>query len=257
MFRARLKRFVWFGLVSSAGLWYFLQGTSAGLAQGGNQTDTQKPGLDWRSPAKLRHIAGKETGNLAIGADGIQFKSAKRDAVKIPYLEVQTFILSPHFLAIETYQNRKRHVPGVERYKFELGEAVPPTVAAELAREVQRPTQNAIPDRTAQGIVIPAHHRTVGGGTNGILRFRNDGIDYVTGTANDSRSWRWADLQTLSASEPYHLLVFGFDLKEILPESLFYRMVDALDAHSAPQAGQGINTHPLESAGEKWIGSQQ
>ncbi|HUZ95961.1 MAG TPA: hypothetical protein VMU57_13720, partial [Edaphobacter sp.] len=103
-----------------------------------------------------------------------------------------------------------RHLPGVERFRFHLDRAVPPEVAAELARDAQRPSQNAVPNPASQGIVIPAHHRTLTGGTNGTLRFRDGGIDYVTNAAGDSRSWRWADLQTLSNPDPYHLLIFGY-----------------------------------------------
>ena len=135
-------------------------------------------------------------------------------------------------------------MPGVERLRFEMTEAVSPQAAADLAREVRRPSQNAVPDPVAQGIVIPAHHRNLTGGTNGILRFRDAGIDYVTSAPDDSRSWRWPDLQTLSSPDPYHLLAFGyrdtysFDLKELLPQALYYRLVDAIDAQSAIQSQQ-------------------
>ena len=112
------------------------------------------------------------------------------------------------------------------------------SIAAELSRQIQRPSKNAVPDPASQGIVIPAHHRTLTGGTNGTLHLSDSGIDYVTDVRGDSRSWRWADLQTLSDPDPFHLLVFGyrdtynFDLKEPLPRSLFFRLVDALDSNN-------------------------
>jgi hypothetical protein len=127
----------------------------------------------------------------------------------------------------------------MQRFRFDLDQAVPPEIAAELSLKIQRPSQNAVPDPALQGVVIPAHHRTLTGGTNGALRLSDGGIDYVTGVRGDSRSWRWDDLQTLSDPDPFHLLVFGyrdtytFDLKEPLSRSLFYRMVNALDAHNA------------------------
>jgi hypothetical protein len=146
------------------------------------------------------------------------------------------------------------HMPGIERLRFEITGAVPPGIAAELAGKVQRPSQNAVPDPAAQGIVIPAHHRSVAGGTNGILRFRDGGIDYVTSAPGDSRSWRWADLETLSSPDPYHLLAFGyrdtysFDLKELLPQALYNRLVDALDAHNAAESSQQADRHAIKSS---------
>jgi len=64
-------------------------------------------------------------------------------------------------------------------------------------------------------------------------------------TARDARSWRWADLETLSNPDPYHLLVFGyrdayaFDLKEPLSQALFNRLTDEIDAHNAAESGRG------------------
>jgi hypothetical protein len=244
MNRMPLKWQVWPVLVLAASLSPCLLAQSAEIVQDRQQAASERRSPSWQSPAKLRRAVGSEKGDLLVGANGIEFRSGKGQTLKLPYLEVQTFHLSPHSLVIETYQNRKKHMPGVERLRFEMTESVSPQVAADLAKEVQRPSQNAVPDPAAQGIVIPAHHRSLAGGTNGILRFRDGGIDYVTGAPDDSRSWRWADLQTLSSPDPYHLLAFGyrdtysFDLKELLPQSLYYRLVDEIDLQSAAESQQ-------------------
>ena len=244
MNRMPLKWQVWPVLVLAASLSPCLLAQSAEIVQDPQQAASERRSPSWQSPAKLRRAVGSEKGDLLVGANGIEFRSGKGQTLKLSYLEMQTFHLSPHSLVIETYQNRKKHMPGVERLRFEMTESVSPQVAADLAKEVQRPSQNAVPDPAAQGIVIPAHHRSLAGGTNGILRFRDGGIDYVTGAPDDSRSWRWADLQTLSSPDPYHLLAFGyrdtysFDLKELLPQSLYYRLVDEIDAQSAAESQQ-------------------
>ena len=263
MNRKHLKWRAWPVLILAASLSPYLPVAGAEIARDRQETGPEAAPVSWQSPAELHHVVGREKGDLTIGTEGIVFSSGKGRTMKLPYLEVQSFLLSPHSLAIETYQNRKRHMPGVERYRFELANAVPPEVAAELSKEVRRPSQNAVPDPAAQGIVIPAHHRTVRGGTNGTLRIRDVGIDYVTDVAGDSRSWRWADLQTLSASDPYHLLVFGyrdtytFDLKEILPQPLYYRLVDALDRHHAAESAQKIDPQDLKSSETRGPGAQK
>jgi hypothetical protein len=83
---------------------------------------------------------------------------------------------------------------------------------------------------------IPAHHRVWSGGSSGTLRFKDDGIDYVTESGRDGRSWRWADIQTLANPNPYELRVTAFreiaefELKQPLSRDLFERMWDRLYA---------------------------
>jgi len=109
---------------------------------------------------------------------------------------------------------------------------------------VGKPAQNGAPiPRTAAVEEIPAHHRTWAGGSNGTLRLKDDGIDYVTENGRDSRSWRWADIQTLGNPNPYELRVTAFreivefDLKQPLSRSAFERMWDRLYA-------PGLNLSP-------------
>ena len=207
--------------------------------------NSQQP-LVWESPAKLRHTVHKEKGQILIGPGGIEFRAGKGRALKWSFLDVQTFFLSPHRLVIKTYKDRAHRLPGVQRYRFDLTQAVPYGVAAGLAREVQRPSQNAVPDPASPSVTnISAHHRTRTGGTNGTLRFRKEGIDYVTSVSGDSRSWRWADLETLSKPDPYHLFVFGyrdtytFDLKEPLSRALFNRLTDEIWAYQENETRGG------------------
>jgi hypothetical protein len=85
------------------------------------------------------------------------------------------------------------------------------------------------------------------GGSNGTLRLKEDGIDYVTESARDSRSWRWVDIQTIATPDPYELRVTGyreivdFDLKQPLSRAVFEQIWDLLYA-----AGLNLST----SAGE-------
>jgi hypothetical protein len=245
----------------AAGIWIWLYGSAAGFAQAGKEAGPAQTSAAWQSSAKLRRLVGKESGNLTINSEGIEFRPEKAPEIRIPYLEIQTFLLAPHSLTVKTYENRKRHVPGTTQYTFDLVQAVPPAVAVELARQVRRPSQNTVTDPTSQAVVIAAHHRRVAGGTNGVLRFRDGGIDYVTGVAGDSRSWRWADLQTLSLPDPYHLLVFGyrdtynFDLKEVLPQALYSRSVQAIDAHNGAAYGQELGPRAAQGSERRESGA--
>jgi hypothetical protein len=228
-------------LVLSASLFFPLSEADAETARDSQQAGTETF-MSWQSHAKLHHTVGNEHGDIVMGADGVEFRSEKGHALKWSFLEIRTFSLSAHSLDIQTYKNRNRHLPGMQHYRLDLDQAVPPEMAALLAREVRRPSQNIIPNPASPSIGnVLAHHRTLTGGTNGTLRFREDGIDYITGVAGDNRSWRWNDLQTLSKPDPYHLLVFGyrdtytFDLKEPLPQSLLNRATDEVASHNVTE----------------------
>lgn len=253
MNHSSVKRREFLGVLLAAGVWVWLYSSATGLAQTRSETNSERSSVPWESSAKLHRFAGKDKGDLSINANGIEFRQQKAEPMKIPYAEVQTFRLEPHSLTIKTYQNRKLGL-GVTQYRFDLVQVVPPSVAGELAGHVRKPSQNSVPDSGSQAVTVAAHHRTIRGGTNGVLRFHEGGIDYVSSASGDSRSWRWADLQTLSAPDPYHLLVFGyrdnytFDLKEILPQSLYSRSVNAIDAQNPVAFGAELRQEPRTSS---------
>jgi hypothetical protein len=187
--------------------------------------------LLWRSPAEWQRGLRKTRGTLQIGGGGVAFRAAKGRQLGWSFENIKTFDLSPHRLVIAGYANRKWRLPGDRNFHFQLKDSVPPAVAAEFARRVGKPNENGVPDPNAPAFaVIPARHRTRGGGTNGVLRFRRSGIDYVTASGRGARSWRWADIQTIARPDPYHFRVgayreiFEFELKRPMSERLFDRL---------------------------------
>jgi hypothetical protein len=191
----------------------------------------------WQSPAQLRHLITKTRGTLLIDDRGVEFRPKKGPPLRWSYVDIQSFHLTSHRLDVETYQNRGWHFPGDRTYHFHLTNGVPPAVAEEFARRVQKPVENGRPNPSAPDqAALPARHRTFGGGTNGVLRFRKDGIDYVTAGGRGSRSWRWSDIQTIANPDPYHFRVqgyretFEFELKQPMPRKLFDQLWDAVYA---------------------------
>ncbi len=199
------------------------------------------PALHWESPARKQRtpLWTKVHGTLVINEKGVDFHSTGGHDQLWTFEDIRSVFLTPHHLELNTYMNRSWHRPGTQHYNFDLTKALPPTVAAAVAARIARPIQNADPDTATPAIAtIPVRHRTLAGGTNGVLQFRNGGIEYITNSKDDSRSWRWADLETLSNPDPYHLFLFGyrdtytFDLKAPLSPALFDRATDAIYAHN-------------------------
>jgi hypothetical protein len=177
-----------------------------------------------------------QPGTLVIDNDGIEFQSTKLKQ-RWAFVEIHTFDLDSHDLALWTYQKRQWHEPGERPFRFTLSEPVPLDVAALLSERVEKPVRNGVPLSEPQvSVEIPARRRTWFGGSNGTLRLNDGGIDYVTEERRDSRSWRWSDIQTIANPNPYELRVTAyreiveFDLKRALPRAQFERMWDELYA---------------------------
>ncbi|HEY1730610.1 MAG TPA: hypothetical protein VGG15_02630 [Terriglobales bacterium] len=198
----------------------------------------------WQSAAQWHRVLRKAVpGTLQIGRDGVEFQSATFTG-HWAYTEIHTFDLSANELTLTTYEDRHWHEPGERRYHFSLREPMPSGIAATLTARVGKPVRHGIPRETATSFAaIPAHIRARFGGSNGTLRLKDDGIDYVTQDGRDSRSWRWADIQTIANPNPYELRVTAyreiaeFELKRALPRAQFERLWDRLYA-------SGLNVFP-------------
>ena len=208
------------------------------------------PSIKWESPAQFRQLLKRVIpGTLLFDNDGVEFRSQKFSRRWL-YGEIKTFELSgARELVITDYENRHWHEPGERRFRFTLSQPMPPDIAGGFAAHVGRPVINGDPYPAATVIAeLPAHHRERFGGSNGTLRLREDGIDYVAEDGRDGRSWRWSDIQTLANPNPWEFRVMAyrevveFDLKRPLSHDLFDRLWDSLYAQdlnvAPPKDGQ-------------------
>lgn len=215
-----------------------MSGLSAAQAQ---QWET---GANWH-----RTLQKAEPGTLLLKADGVEFRSAKLSR-RWEYVDIHTFDLSQRQLTLITYENRHWHEPGERPFRFTLSEPMPPEIAAQFTNRVGKPVRNGAPTTTTAILSeIPAHHRTWSGGSNGTLRLKDTGVDYVTEGSRDSRTWRWADIQTIANPNPYELRIMGyreiaeFDLKQPISRGLFETMWNNLYASSLNLSPSGAPSH--------------
>lgn len=204
----------------------------------------------WSSEARLHRLPKAVPGTLTISSDGVEFRPDKGTPSHWPFEEIRTVALSnPRQLSLITYQNRRWHLPGDRPFEFSLNTPIPPVLAAELVRKVGKPAINGDPLPDANSFAtIPARHVSRLGGSSGMLRFSDSGIDYLS-KAGDARSWRWADIETIAHPEPYRLRVggyletFDFELKEPLRSDLFDRLWDHIYAQELKPDEQKEETH--------------
>lgn len=218
--------------------------SSVGAAQ------ASPPGVPWQTGAKWHRSLNKAVpGTLRLDPEGVEFRSAKLKR-RWAYVDIHTFDVSLRELTLLTYESRPWHEPGERPFHFTLAEIMPPEIAAQFSERVGKPVQNGAPVPSAATIAeIPVHYRRWIGGSNGTLRLKDDGIDYVTEGSRDSRSWRWADIQTIASSNPYEFRVTGyreiveFDLKQPMPGDLFETLWDHLYASGLNLSPSGTQLH--------------
>ena len=204
----------------------------------------------WQAPANWHRLLKKAVpGTLVLDDAGVEFRSPKFNQ-RWAYVDIHSFDLSARELTLDSYQNRPWHAPGAQRYQFTLSEPMPPEIAARLTERVGKPVRNGVPlPSVAILSEIPAHRRMWSGGSNGTLRLKDTGIDYIGEKGRDSRTWRWADIQTIANPNPYELRVMGhretveFDLKQPLARAVFEQMWDRLYAADLNLSTAGGEEH--------------
>jgi hypothetical protein len=205
---------------------------------------------EWKAPARWRRRFRSTPGTILVNRQEIRFQGNENQSMVWRYRAIQTIFTAPHRLVITGYTNRGWALPGVKAFHFDLKGAMPPAVAALLTERIVKPSQNADPDLHAAAFaILAARHSRLWGGSNGLLRLRNTGIEYVTARPLDSRSWRWADIQTIANPDPFHFRVSGyretydFDLKQPISRRVFDRLWDSVYARgvqlNTANGGQG------------------
>lgn len=208
--------------------------------QSANTPSRNTPEPAWEYPARLRHgMIGSRAGTLRADSQGIEFVPVAGASTRWAFTEIKDLDLQKDRMVVVGYENRKWDIPGTRRFELEFEREITPAIAASLTEKIDRPVRNRVPDPDAPAITVIAVRRSGNfGGSNGLLRIRLQGIDYVTAQPGQSRSWRWLDLQTLSNPDPFHLFVFGyrdsfaFDLKEPLSRKVFNHLSDEIWTHN-------------------------
>lgn len=194
----------------------------------------------WQSPAQLRHgLIGGTSGTLSADSQGLVFAPRKGASTRWTFTEIKELDLERHRIVLVGYDNRGWHLPGTRRFDLKIEQEITPEAATEITEKMGRPVQNGIPAPHAPAIEEIAVRRSKAfAGSNGLLRIRKQGLDYITAQPGQSRSWRWMDIQTLANPDPYHLFVFGyldsyvFDLKQTLSRDVFNHLSDEIWTHN-------------------------
>jgi hypothetical protein len=198
----------------------------------------------WRGhPPHLK----KERGTLIITGSGVSFEESyagKKQKPKHPhvwnwsYEDIQQLEVAPRTISVLTYKDNKWKFGADREYHFDLrGDGSFRDSYGFLKDKLDQRFVAELADKDIKAIwEIPVKHLLRFGGSEGVLGFGEDRVVYTTDRKNQSRTWRYADIDNISTSGPFQLTIttyeralshygnlkgFNFQLKQRLNEDRY------------------------------------
>lgn len=196
-----------------------------------------------RYEARHHHWRKYGTGSLVVSERGVLFQEAGKKqkikhTLKLGYQDIQELKLSPNKMTIVTYKDRTWRLGMDQQYEFSLpsGQSFNGAYAF-LKNRLDQRFVVALADPEFQPLwEMPVKLLGRIQGSEGILQAGSDRIVYKTDRWEQSRTWRYEDIENISTSGPYQLTLttyerakmhygslkgFNFQLKERLDERRF------------------------------------
>lgn len=207
--------------------------------------DFRYEAFHWHSRPPYIKKAG-DKGVLTITASGVSFeetyakKKPKHPHIwKWEYQDIQQLRMAPTSLSVLTYKSNKWKLGADREYYFTLVSADQTfqKAFAVLKNRLDQRFVAAIPEKPADALwTISARRLTPFGGDEGLLRVGPNEIVYESEKKGESRSWRYEDIENVTSSGPFSLIVttferagmhygnlkaFNFELKQPLDEGRY------------------------------------
>jgi hypothetical protein len=160
-------------------------------------------------------------GILTIDDSGVSFQETSKDG-KTPkhpdawrwnYQDIQQLKVEPKSLTVLTYKDNKWKVGADRKYEFELvsGKTFENAYNV-LKRRLDQRFVAAIVDRPTRTLwEIPVKHLHAFGGDEGVLQVGPKEIVYKSAKGDESRTWRYEDIENISSSGPFQLTITSFE----------------------------------------------
>lgn len=164
---------------------------------------------------------GRDLGTLMISDTSVSFERKYREG-KTPkkpeafvwdYQDIQQLKIESKSLTVLTYQDNKWRFGADRQYEFKLvSEKTFEDAYSVLRRRLDQRLVAAIAD-TPHNVLweIPVKHLRSFSGDEGVLQVESDQIIYKSLRSNQSRSWRYEDIDNISSSGPFQLTITSFE----------------------------------------------
>lgn len=178
-------------------------------------------------PARHEHWRQGCAGVMNVDETGVSFRGPKGHAWTWKFQDIQEFRLTPRSIHILTYKDSKLRLGADEGYEF-TG-SIPAGDLYTLLRDRmdQRLVAQMGPVSGGEAFSLPVKHLGRVAGSEGTLAFTPEGIAYETPSKNQSRTWRYPDIDGISSSGRFELTIttlekdFHFQLKQPITEARY------------------------------------
>lgn len=169
-------------------------------------------------PPHIRKAGG--FGTLTIDAAGVSFQETyKGKPPKHPhawhwnYEDIQQLKVEPNSLTVLTYKDTWWKMGADREYEFDLDSGKTfEEVYSFLESRLDQRFVAAVAAAPAQPLwELPAKHLARFGGDEGVLQVGRDAIVYKSAKKNESRTWRYEDIDNISSSGPFQLTITTFE----------------------------------------------
>ncbi|SPF54313.1 conserved exported hypothetical protein [Candidatus Sulfopaludibacter sp. SbA4] len=199
-------------------------------------------GAAWASAAQftVRHEHWRKgcEGVMTIDENGVAFSARKGSGPKDhawtwSFQDIQQLQLAPRRIHILTYKDSKIRLGADVGYEFTGDIPAGGLYALLRDRMDQRFVAQLEPAGQPLGLpalTLPVKHQARILGSEGALAFTPDSIVYATPAKNQSRTWRYQDIDSISSSGRFQLTIvtlekgFNFQLKQPITEASYNQL---------------------------------
>jgi hypothetical protein len=180
-------------------------------------------------PVRHEHLRKGCNGVLTVDENEIRFSGAKKHAWAWKYQDIQKLTLSPTRIRILSYKDSRLRLGADVEFNF-TGKLPAEELYRQWSAKLDQRFVAAMAQGDAQGDAVPGQSFGVKRlalvtGSEGILTFAAETIVYATPSKDQSRTWRYSDVQTVASSGAFQLTIttletqFNFQLKQPITEA--------------------------------------
>lgn len=180
-------------------------------------------------PVRHEHLRKGCNGVLTVDENEIRFSGAKKHQWTWKYQDIQQLTLSPTRIRILSYKDSKIRLGADMEFNF-TGKLPADELYRQWSAKLDQRFVAAVAPGDAQGDAVSGQSFGVKRlglvtGSEGILTFAAETIVYATPSKDQSRTWRYSDVQTIASSGAFQLTIttletqFNFQLKQPITEA--------------------------------------
>jgi hypothetical protein len=181
-------------------------------------------------PVRHPHWRKACAGTMTVDAAGIRFSGAAGHAWNWKLEDIQQLELAPDFIRVVSYESARLPLEPNRGYTFkgripaaEIGRLLAPLMDRRLVLELAEPA-------ATDAWSVPVKQLSSNPGSQGSLSFGPETVVYLTSARDQSRTWRYADIRTLSSGDAFELTLatrekdFHFQLKQPIDEARYNQL---------------------------------